>query len=208
MITKGQGDNFQKVCYAFGDSITQGSGFNPDPLQLWGYINYVAQCLGWKIVNNAVGGTKIEDAAHTANMALIKPTARRDRILWLTGYNDYRFYGNSSADIDAYGVRLQSALTTLSAHNCPIILGNVLRMVPAYYSLAPYDKGSDAAAAAYDVKIASVAAGFPLVQVIDITTLYNPLEVHLQGDHVHLNYLGTTALGKVFVNAIIAAGLR
>jgi len=210
MLAIGNGNNFGRTLYAFGDSHTQGSGSNPDPIKLWGYVNYVVQCVGWRLENYAVGGTKIEDSAHTVNMAIIRPTARRDRILWMTGYNDYKFYGNDATEINNYGTRLQAALTTLSTYNVPIILGNVKRMKAEYYSLgAPtYDKGSDAAAAAYSAKIATVAEGFPLVTIVDVNTLFNTQDVHLQGDHVHLNYYGTIILGQIFVNSIIANGFK
>lgn len=210
MITLGQSNNYQRVLYTFGDSYTQGSGLNPDPLTIWGYANVLVQNAGWIKVNNAVGGTKVGDAPHTANMGLITPVARRDRILWLCGYNDMRFYGLDATALTNFGNTLTTQLTVLSTYGCPIILGTCPKALAEVYATgAPYDQGSDAAALAYRNTQITVAGSFPLVTVCDIYTSWVPnLSTNLQGDKVHPNYYGTVQLGQYFMATIIANGLK
>jgi len=207
MFSKGNSTDQIKIVYAFGDSLTDGSTSNPDPAQKFGYINVVSQLLGWKIVNHAVGGTKIGDSTQSQYMSLI-PALPKDRIVWLTGYNDMRANGTNSAGIDAYGVTLNTLLTTLSAYGCPILLGNCLKMTATGYTQGSPDfsNGSDAAVAAFNAKISTVASNFPLVTLIDVSTAFVPTNGDMQGDNVHFNFSGCYKLGNAFVSAIRTAG--
>ncbi len=207
-IAAGFGPKLHRRVFGFGDSYTDGSFSIPDPLTKFGYLYQICFNKGWELRNFAVGGTKIADAGHTTNMDKIDAQPW-DRIVWLSGYNDMRFYGNNATEIDTYGTLLSAALTKLSAYGCPIILGNCAKMLTASYSQnAPYNLGSDAAALAYSNKLATIAAGFPLVTVVDVNASWNVNGAgFIQGDGVHPTRVGHQAIATVFLTAINNAGL-
>lgn len=209
MIILGSGDGITRNIYSFGDSITDGSTFIPDPVNKYGYIYALEARLGWTVYNYAVGGTRIEDSTQTANMSSIK-AKRKDRIVWLTGYNDMRFYGNDSGAISTYGGRLSSWLTVLSGYGCPILLGNCLKMTASGYTQGgpDFDNGSDAAANAYSAEISTIASGFPLVTVVDVNANLSPTAGLYQGDLVHFNRTGCNTLADIFISRINSVGLR
>jgi hypothetical protein len=71
-----------------------------------------------------------------------------------------------------------------------------------------YDNGSDAAANAYSAEIATRAASFPLVTIVDVNANLSPATNLYQGDLVHFNRDGCNTLAAIFVNRINSVGLR
>jgi acyl-CoA thioesterase-1 len=124
---------------AFGDSITAGVGASsPDRA----YAALVASALHRRLVNYAVGGSRIAEQVEHIKAAALLPG---DTVLWLTGYNDMR----AGTPIDEYRASLRGALAHLRGY--PLIVGGCLPMTEAgYRAYAPrWSHGSADTVAAY-----------------------------------------------------------
>jgi hypothetical protein len=87
------------IVYAFGDSITFGVGAD------WPYLNAVSAYYDAPRINKGISGSQ---AAHQANAAIYGTQfTPNDVSLFLTGYNDMRYFGASS---DQYQASLKTIL--------------------------------------------------------------------------------------------------
>lgn len=168
---------------AYGDSITWGLGASRPERA---YAAIVARRLGRSLDNRAVSGSYCQDHVE----ALTRTTfADGDLVIWLTGYNDMR----GGTAIAAYADTLAAGLAAVSV---PVLLGNCLRMTAEGYAqrLGPF--GSDERVAAFNVAIATVAARFPLVRLVDVAAVYDPAN---NCDLVHPNDRGYEQITGAFL---------
>lgn len=178
-----------KLVASFGDSITQGNGVD------FGYIYDLQRTLKFNLYNYAVGGTKIEEQVqhvYNANLDNI------DYAIFLTGYNDMRFYGTDIAGRKQYRKNLRKILDYLSPRVTTVYLGTCLKMLPhAYNTWAPYNQGSDKASQIYTKIAKKVASRYKNVIIVDINSInFNASD--LQGDLVHFNEVGSAKIKDMF----------
>ena len=191
-LSPGDGNGYTTKYWAYGDSITDGSGVTS-------YARMVADTNGWNLENRSFGGSRIADAEQKTR-ALTDSIAYRDVVTILTGYNDMRFVGNDSGEIATYAGHLNDILTHWSNIGCTVYVGNCLTMPAASYSQnSPYDQGSDAAVTAFNVAIAAEVAKFSNATLVD-TSSYDPDTVgYTQVDGVHPTLIGQEYIRDLFL---------
>lgn len=184
--------------YAYGDSNTVGFGVVPDSDA---YVPRVGTAKGWAVTNRAFSGSKIADAEQIGRI-LADDLRVHHVILFLTGYNDMRFYGTTSDGLAQYETHLEDALDRFEAVGCDTYIANCLRMPAAAYSMgAPYDQGSDAAVALYNAVIQAQCAAHLQMTYVDVSALVDPTNLALwQADLSH----PTSAGHLIIANAILA----
>jgi lysophospholipase L1-like esterase len=186
-----------RALWVFGHSYAAGNndGVEPWPMRL-------APMLGLPLRNLAVPGDRVAATEQLAKIDRQRPD-RRDIVLVEVGVNDTLYFGTDAAAHAAFRRDLAAVVTRLSAHGAPVVVV-VDGPLQDWEIESPYDRGSDAAAAAYADDARSVG-----VPVIDIGaapaadgTVWDRAAMLLP-DKVHPN-----DTGAAHIAAAVAEGLR
>lgn len=174
---------------AFGDSVTQGLN------ESTGYITFLENANNLKVTNYAKGGTKIYEQK---NVIINTDISTYEGVIFLSGYNDMRFYGVSEEALKQYEIHLKEILDYFFVNNKVVYLGNCMRMLADGYTMwAPYDKGSDRAAIMYAEVLNKLAVNYPNVIVVDINSIIWA-RAEISGDKVHPDILGMLKIAQEF----------
>lgn len=177
-----------EVFVAFGDSNTRAAS-TPDR-----WVSRVSP----QALNFAEDGTTV-----SRHLEVIQgtPLVQGAKVLYLSGYNDMRYYGLSG--IPNYKTKLKLIFESLKNHE--VYIGNCLRMPTAGYAFDASDSGyaphDDSTARAYSDALAEVALDFPNVRVVDVNSI-EPNDSIFYDDHRHLNSLGHAVVAERFKNSI------
>jgi len=132
-------------------------------------------------------------AADTAKVVLKFKVEPTDVAVIETGLNDVRMSGASPDAVLRYGQDLTSMLEHLKS--IPVVLvvepGIAAAGWPKY---APFDKGTPAALATYDTKLAEVAAEFPNASVVDVRSTWSAGDTAV--DMIHPNDAGHAVIAS------------
>ncbi len=106
------------TAHFLGDSITAGDGLDPDDR----FSSVLSATLDWTEDNEGVGGTQIADAGQT-DQVIAETISAADISVFLTGYNDMRYYGSNAAALTDHETNLLSlaawlGIPTASRVNC------------------------------------------------------------------------------------------
>lgn len=210
---------------AFGDSITAYTGASD---QAHAFTSLIAAGLGVGQDNRGVSGDTMAQTTLIAQAAT--PLSRYDLAVWLAGFNDNLVHGTDAPSLVTFQANLTTALLWLTSHQRQpeartvrerlllkqgklatvadggsVWVGNCIK--PSNYAtpVPPYNNGSDAGMAAYNVAIAAavanVAAQGRRVHLVDVSTSYNTATM-VGGDQVHPNDTGHAYLANTFLAAM------
>lgn len=190
---------------AFGDSITVGWGASDMQTTSWAPL--VAKYKSLILDNRAVGAsTLIGPSLEARNQyKTIMETLLNETCVsvFLTGFNDMRYFGEDLNALATYSRRLTEVLRYIGQF--PTYVGNCLRMTPeGYTSFGPdWNKGSNKAVTMYNEAIRQVIdqvkkEGFNITHV-DASAVYNPSKEVSPTTGVHPNDTGHAKIAREFL---------
>lgn len=176
----------------FGDSFTAN-----EP----GYVVALAQHLGMKLDNQALGGSQLSDPAQAERMKAFA-FCQEDVALAMIGFND-PFWNKGNDEYPArFQAILQTVVDTLGPEGMHVYIAG-----PSYMSAEGYAKYGTTSEAteqyARAVRNVLTRSTFTTVHFIDITNLYgHPPDSLVSDDHVHPSPAGFMVLENLFYQGI------
>lgn len=162
------------VLITFGDSITRGSGVQPQEK----YANLMSNDLKLDLVNKGSSGNRlIDDLFDTQRRET--PVYATDVITLMVCYNDMRHGGLDREYLKLAMLNLEEALTEFSKTDAKVFVGGCLYMFPtSYASPVPFwANGSDQAVDTFNQSIRDVVARYgPNFKFVDVSKAFDPTD--------------------------------
>jgi len=183
---------------AYGHSWVQGDGASRPARR---FVDVVSRRLGCTATNLGVGGTLSTD---TAELLSRQPPPASRLYLVMTGLNDARLHGTSSAALECFSAALQEIFDALDrAHPAALTIAVEQPHLTDYSQHAPHDRGDDEILNAYNQRQRALASRHPRVLLASVTG-WDP-ETML-ADEVHPNDAGHAQVARAVLQAAETSG--